>query len=318
MSLCSFFAAPASITMGSLDFLVTFVVLFSSVRGQSSEEPEIVDEKSNWLVFALLGAAWGLAFIIFLVIVAYRILITPKITTYNLSSSPSSFYMLKVKTGALPAGFVSGKYEISLDLFNKRDQTLGRVKLPINASGKAGNPQTVYVKIGTREPFDVGAIRAEHTGYRENVSLENIELRELDGSGKIYRAEINSSIGFNPGNPRRQTFKVILDDASFGTAEFLEPGEDTLSLLDWVFFLFFAINIILLVTLFIHQHVSYHQSYGESAISGVISAVIALALTIGLVLVYRFVIKKNVPKNSGFCYLPQVIFFVVFFLFGKH
>ena len=286
-------------------------------RSNIAAEEDGSESKANWLTFALLGCAWGIVIILFVIAIAIRYWTKPRTVTYNLSSTPTSFYMLKVKTGAISGGFLTGKYEISLDLLNARLQTLGRVRLPIDPSGKPGNSQTVFVKIGTRDPFDVGAIRVEHNGYRENVSLENIELRELDGTGKVYRADINTKIGFNNQNSRRQTFKTYLDDANIGTAEFLEPGEENLSLLDWVFFLFLAINIILIITLYVPQHVAYIESYSEAAINGCVTAIIALTITIGVVLLYRFFIKKNLPKHSESCYIPQVSFFTVCCLIGK-
>lgn len=282
----------------------------------TADTPESNDKSNaNWLTLALLGCSWGLVLILFIVAVVIRKLTKPRVDTLNLSSQPTVFYMLKVKTGALSPGFMSGKNEISLDLISTRNTTLGRAKLPIDPKG--GSPQTVYVRIGVREPIELGAIRVEHNSYRENVSLENIELRELDGSGKIFRADINSKIAYNPNDSRRQTFKAYLDDASFGMAEFLEPGEDNLSLLDWVFFLFFAINVIMLVSLYVHQHVVFHENFVDSAISGCVTGVIALALTMVLVLTYRLLIKRTMPRNSGFCYLPQVIFFSVGCVVGK-
>lgn len=269
----------------------------------------------NWLTLALLGCAWTLVFILFIFAILIRRLTKPRVDTVNLTSQPTLFYMLKVKTGAISAEFLSGRKEISLDLISNRNLMVGRVKLPINS--KAGSPQTVYVRIGTREPIELGWVRVEHNSYRESVSLENIELRELDGPGKIFRADVNSKIASKPKDPRRQTFPAFVDDASFGVAEFLEPGEDNLSLLDWVFFLFFAINVIMLVSLYVHQHVSYHENYGDAAISGCVSGVIALALTLVLVLIYRLLIKRTMPRNAGFCYAPQVIFFSIGCLVGK-
>lgn len=269
------------------------------------------------MALSLLGFAWGFVLILFVAVIIIRKLTKPKIDTVNIASSPSSFYMLKVKTGALSGGFLSGRYGITLDLLNQRNQTMGRVKLPIDPAGKLGSTQTVYVKIGTREPFDVGAIRVTQENYREKVSLENIELRELEGSGKIYRAEINSKVGFPSNDSRHQTFPAHLDETSFGTAEFLEPGEDNLSLLDWVFFMFFAINLIIILDLYVIQHVSFINDYTEAAINGCVTGVIALAVTLGLVLVYRFFIKRSVPINAGYCYLPQVIFFSVCCIFGE-